>query len=437
MPRTVRNAKIDTRSARSKLAQRREPYWTSIQPGCALGYRKGTKGGTWIARFYAAGAASPMRYRALGPADDTLDADPDGVVCLSFAQAQGAARDWLTEQARVAAGFPATAAGPYTVADAVRDYLAWYGRHRKALQDTTVAANAHIVPTLGDIEIGRLTTARLREWHEELAAAPARRRTRPGKPQAVRKAASDPDAARKRRATANRVLTVLKAALNHAYREHKVASDDAWRRVKPFRDVDAPVVRYLTEAECVRLVNVADPDFRPMVRAALLTGCRYGELAALRVSDFNPDAGTIAVRTSKSGKPRHVVLTDEGRAFFAEAAAGKEAGAPILARPDGERWGRNHQQRPLTEACELAKISPAVSFHVLRHTHGSLLAMRGVPLAVIARQLGHADTRMTERHYAHLAPSYVADTIRGNFPTLGIVAKSPIVAFKPRIAGEG
>jgi hypothetical protein len=62
-----------------------------------------------------------------------------------------------------------------------------------------------------------------------------------------------------------------------------------------------------------------------------------------------------------------------------------------------------------------AKINPAISFHVLRHTHGSTLAMRGVPMGVIAEQLGHADTRMTAKHYAHLAPSYVADTIRANF----------------------
>jgi integrase len=45
--------------------------------------------------------------------------------------------------------------------------------------------------------------------------------------------------------------------------------------------------------------------------------------------------------------------------------------------------------------------------------------MRGVPMGVIAAQLGHADTRMTEKHYAHLAPSYVADTIRAHFPWTG------------------
>ena len=60
------------------------------------------------------------------------------------------------------------------------------------------------------------------------------------------------------------------------------------------------------------------------------------------------------------------------------------------------------------------------------------LAMRGVPMGVIAAQLGHADTRMTERHYAHLAPSYVAETVRANLPPLGIVAATNTVSLISR-----
>jgi hypothetical protein len=60
--------------------------------------------------------------------------------------------------------------------------------------------------------------------------------------------------------------------------------------------------------------------------------------------------------------------------------------------------------------------------------------MRGVPMAVIAKQLGHADTRMTEKHYAHLAPNYVADTIRANFPNLGIGEMPKVVPV--RMAGK-
>jgi integrase len=96
------------------------------------------------------------------------------------------------------------------------------------------------------------------------------------------------------------------------------------------------------------------------------------------------------------------------------------------ANTDGGKWGASHQIRPMVEASKRAKIAPAVSFHVLRHTHGSALAMRGVPMAVIAEQLGHADTRMTEKHYAHLSGGYVADTIRAHFPTLGIAESGAV-----------
>jgi hypothetical protein len=48
-------------------------------------------------------------------------------------------------------------------------------------------------------------------------------------------------------------------------------------------------------------------------------------------------------------------------------------------------------------------------------------------MGVIAAQMGHSDTRMTEKYYAHLAPSYVADTIRAHFPTLGIGGGEKIV----------
>ena len=242
---------------------------------------------------------------------------------------------------------------------------------------------------------------------------------------------------RKRRATANRILTVLKAALNHAWKAGNIASDDAWRRVKPFKGVEAAHVRYLSEAECVRLVNACEPSFRDLVRGALLTGCRYSELAAMRAVDFNPDAGIVTVRHSKAGKPRHVTLTDEGQCLLATLTAGKAPDDPIFAARDGDTWGKSHQMRPMMEACERAKITPAISFHILRHTHGTALAMKGVPMAVIAEQLGHAGTRMTEKHYAHLAPSYVAQTIRANFPTLGIVSDSKVAAMKRKRHGGG
>jgi integrase len=101
---------------------------------------------------------------------------------------------------------------------------------------------------------------------------------------------------------------MLKAALNHAFDEGHVSNRDAWgRKLKPFRDVEVARTRFLTINEAQRLLNACDSHFRPLMRAALETGCRYGELVRLEVQDFNPDAGTLAIRKSKTGRPRHVV----------------------------------------------------------------------------------------------------------------------------------
>ena len=142
------------------------------------------------------------------------------------------------------------------------------------------------------------------------------------------------------------------------------------------------------------------------------------------------EAGTITIRTAKGGKARHVVLTDDGVVLFRRLAVGKSCDGLLLSRSDGKRWGRAHAQRPLIQACKAARISPAASFHVLRHTYASHLVMAGAPLQVVAANLGHADTRMTEKHYAHLAPSYVAQTIRANFPRLELSGDAQVIPMR-------
>jgi integrase len=426
MARSVRNPKIDTRSARAKLAERREPYWTVISEGCALGYRRGAKGGTWIAKFRDADGKRFLE--ALGAADDARDAD--GLSVYSFGQAQERARAWFKDKARQAAGDFTPQEGPYTVANALDDYRADYLRRGgKAADRLGWSAAAWIGPMLGGVELAKLSKTRIVAWHQKIAETPARLRTKPGEQQKHRATDEGHEAVRRRRSTANRVLTILKAVLNHAHREGKCVSDDAWRTVRAFREADAARLRYLSDAEARRLTNACAVDFRALVTAALLTGCRYGELAAMTVADFNADAGTLRVRASKSGKPRHVVLTQEGRDFVAQRAAGKPGSAHLFLRGNGKPWGKSEQQRPLNAACAAARIDPAVNFHGLRHTYASRLAMRGVPLAVIAVQLGHADTRMVERHYGHMSPSYIADTVRQAFGSLGIVEPSNVASI--------
>jgi hypothetical protein len=250
MSRNTDDAPITVRAARERLAVRHEPYWRAIEGGLALGYRKGPRGGVWLARMWEAGQ---YRKVTLGRADDTLNATsgraegtPSGV--LDFRQAQAKAQEWASRLYRVAAGLEpepaATPAAPYTVADAIADYLADYAaRGGKALDTTRTAVEAHILPALGKLPVNRLTREKLKTWHRALAASPARLRSKPGQ-ERHRDTTGDPEASRRRRSSANRVLTVLKAALNHARGEGKVTCPaDAWAAVQAFREacVDGPL----------------------------------------------------------------------------------------------------------------------------------------------------------------------------------------------------
>ncbi len=412
MARLVVDRRLDTRNARLKLAVRREPYWRTITEGLAIGYRRGP--GTWIARRYS--AAAGRAYFAIGAADDVLDADSTTI--LSFAQAQERVRTWAADLVRIAEGQAASAPQLATVDQVVGHYIDWMRLHRRSERHAKWVWNGAIKPHFSGVLIAELTPSRLRAWHEALARAKPKRRN--GK---AAEGEPEGDELRRRKATANRNLTVFKAALNLAYREGLVASDLAWRSVKPFRGVDVPRVRYLTGAELRDLSAACPDDLRHLVQAAALTGCRFGELADLRVGDLDRKAKTISLRRTKSDKPRHVALTPEGVRLFAALAEGREREDYMLRTSAGAPWTQANHNRPLRAACITAGINPPASFHILRHSFASRLAMKGVSLHVIGEHLGHSDTRITQRHYAHLAPSYVADTVRASLGTFGFKVK--------------
>jgi integrase len=313
-----------------------------------------------------------------------------------------------------------------TVRQAMARYIDYKRAGGQPVNDVFSRSAVHILPALGERVVAELTAEQLRRWLATMAAAPAQSRPKAGKPQFKLAAATD-ETVRARRASANRVLTMLKAALNHAFDEGHVANRDAWgRKLKPFYNVEMARIHCLDVRQAQWLVNAADEDFRPLVRAALETGCRYGELVRLEVADFNLDAGTLTIRKAKAGKPRHVVLTPEGADFFRQHCAGRARGELMFHHDDGAPWRTSEQGRPMRATCARAQIVPAVSFHALRHTWASLAVMAGVPLLVVGRNLGHADTRMVERHYGHLAPSYVTEAIHAA-PRYGIKASRRVV----------
>jgi integrase len=424
MARTVRDAKLENRTNRLRLKAGKR-HFKGIQDGLALAYRRTAEGfGTWAARIRQANGKYALER--LGQADDTAEANGDTV--LTFAQAQRKAQERL---AAVEKAGGIIRSDP-TVAEAATHYLDWFRTARKGVRETELTINAHILPAIGPQHLSALTAREIRQWHAKLAAKPARKRSGIGQRAAFRPAPMTEDQKRARQATANRILTVLKAILNKAYADELVAARDAWTRVAPFKNADQPIVRFLTETEATRLINACAADLRALVRGALLTGARYAELGRMTAGDFNPDTGAVFIQPSKSGKGRHVPLNAEGRAFFEKLVATKAPADRMLTRSSGAAWGTNHHVRPLADACAKAKIEPAITFHELRHTYASLLAQAGADLLTISKLLGHADTRITARHYAHLCDRTLANTVNALLPAFGAEPATNVKPIKPK-----
>jgi integrase len=426
--RKVKDKELDTREARSKLKARGKPYFRAIERGLHIGYRKlKGQGGTWLARHYVGNRA--YEVERIGSADDRSDAD--GVAILDYWQAVDAARKRMVERAHDAAGKPTR---PLTVDDAFALYCAALDRAGRAdaVRDAGYKYEGFIKSKLGNKEAGKITTAQFEKCLDDLIKLPPRVRTRDGEKQQYRELDTSEEGLRKRRDTANRIWTVLKAVLNNAFRAGKIASDAEWKKVKAFDAAGGVRLDYLSIKEASRLLNACDPEFRPIVQAGLLTGARYGAIVKLVVTDFDPDAGTVRLQTRK-GKGKLKIyfchLTPEGTAFFKAAVAGRnDPGGLIFRKADDSAWGASHQKRPMAEAVKNANIGRAITFHHLRHTWASHAVMNGTPLLVVAGNLGHTDTRMVERHYGHLAPSYRKQEILKGAPVFGI---TPDVAVLP------
>lgn len=378
-----------TKTARARLGPRDKPYYRQIGPGRSLGYQRvEDKAGTWVIREWIGG---DYRYRTLGHADDLVRADGRDV--LTFEQATRAA---LAPQA-------AAPVGKLTVKRALERYFVNLAARSKHAKITEQWANLRILPDLGDHRVDRLTKTQIEKWLAGL----------------VRDDPEDPDQRRRSQATANRVLTILKAALNEAFADdaNGIPSDTAWRRVKPFRSVDGARQEHFESKQVRTLIAKAgtfDRRFAELLEVAFLTGARLGELAQADVRDFDREAGTLRVN-GKTG-PRTVTLTDECVSVLRRVSRDRLPTAPLLPRLDGERW-RNTQHRPMQRALKLAELSTDASFYSLRHSYISRAIEAGMPLSLIAENCG-TSLLMIQRNYAKVLARTRRETIQATAPKL-------------------
>ena len=165
MGRAVKDAKLDKRDARLKLAPQKEPYWRLVSEGAHLGYYRGERVGKWVARFRKPGSGGGYLKTTLGEADDVRDADGNEI--LNFRQADGAARLWFENQARGGV----KAAGPFTVSDALDEYSKSFTVRTGAIPTDMKSRIEIIRPVLGSLEVANLTQTTISDWFNARASS--------------------------------------------------------------------------------------------------------------------------------------------------------------------------------------------------------------------------------------------------------------------------
>lgn len=269
---------VDTPPKRARLDPRRNPYWHSVaggRGGVSIGYRRASRGpGVWTAKLVSDGERVEEK---LGLADD----DGAGDDALSFRAAVAAALDWSARQnaaleARKASGQK----NVLTVRSAIERYIQDLARRNaRSAATCRVRMHKHMLSdeAFAAVKLSKLRASTIEEWRSRLSVR------------------SQPGGAGMAPATANRLLTDVRAALNAAVeRQRRELPSHVMLEVKVgtrAASVDAVARKQLLMDEQVRAVIEAafdvDPagDFGPLVLVAAATGARYSQFTRLTVAD--------------------------------------------------------------------------------------------------------------------------------------------------------
>ena len=205
---------------------------------------------------------------------------------------------------------------------------------------------------------------------------------------------------------------------------NKATSWDLFEGQNPVTKVKFPKlnnrrIRFLSHEEASTLLEELakrSQQVHDQALLSLLSGLRFGEIAALTWADADIKHGIIAIRSPKSGEGRQTFMTEEVKAMLA-ARKPEGVGAQHLIFPDR----KGNIQKSVSDAFEraveklgfnegISESPQKVVFHTLRHTFASWLALDGTALYTIKELMGHKTLTMTER-YAHLIPDHKREAL--------------------------
>ena len=329
------------------------------------------------------------RYRVRYRTPDHQQTDKRGFRTKREAELFGAS----VEVAKARGEFISAAAGTTTVA-------AWAGKWMDGWSELTPATasryrgivRTHILPRWGKTPLSALTKSDIKSWLAGL----------------VRKGSTA--------ATARKVHSVLSSILTVAVDDKMLAFNPAVG-VKVAKPMVTPR-RYLSHQQVHDLAEAAGERGRPIILTLAYCGLRWGELAALRVSNVSLTRSRVQVEASvtevngkmewgdtKTRQKRGVPVPGFLLPVLAEQIAGKHSTELAFPAPGGGvlRY-RAARISWFNAAVESSGVAPGFHPHELRHTAASLAISAGANVMAVQRMLGHASAKMTLDTYADLFP---------------------------------
>lgn len=211
--------------------------------------------------------------------------------------------------------------------------------------------------------------------------------------------------------TVNRYRSLLSSVFSFAVKKGKFPVNPL-ARVQRYPEND-PRVRWLDDDEekaLRRQIKQTDPQREPLFDLALNTGMRRGEQWNLKWDCVDLERAILTVygkRKPDGRRRRFVPINQPARSALERLHQQSKGSAYVSPR------GRSSGERDWSEWFEgCVKMAGLENFtwHDLRHTFASRLAMKGVPLPEIQELLGHT-TIMQTRKYAHLSPGHLRSAV--------------------------
>jgi integrase len=276
---------------------------------------------------------------------------------------------------------------PVTIGDVWEKYLPWAREHKRSFDTDLGYYKKHIEPRFGRKALGDITPIEI----ERLKSEMKRDFNSRGKPYAA--------------ATIKHQIVLLRRLFNVARKWGMYDGANPVERVQ-MPKVDNQRTEFLTEDELDRLLETLDnwpfPKSAALVRFALLTGLRRGEICKLTWSDVDFERNMVTLKNPKGGRTATIPLSRDAMAVLRSMT---------VVSSDLVFPGENGRQRadfkgPWQRIRKASQLPEDFRFHGLRHHFASTLVSNGVDLGIVRELLTHRHVSTTEK-YAHFAPDAV------------------------------